>query len=75
MLKIYTKPNCPNCDIAKAKALLGGHSYIEINLNTPEALAEFKAQYPSVRAVPYVLSDSGVIGGLTAFKAWLKEQK
>lgn len=75
MLKIYTKPDCPNCQIVEQHCMIRGLSYIKINLNTPEALAEFKTQYPTVRAVPFILDDSGVIGGITAFKTWLRGLK
>lgn len=72
MLKIYTKLNCPNCDIVKGHCALRGISYIEIHIDNPEAIKEFKEKFPNARALPFVCDDNGVIGGFSAFKEWLK---
>lgn len=71
-LTIYTKAACPNCDIVKQHCMIRGIAYTEVTLGTPEDIEKFKAEYPNVRAVPYVLGPSGVIGGFTAFKTWLR---
>lgn len=70
---IYTKEACPNCVIAKQHCMLRGIAYTEELLDTPEKIEAFKAAYPNVRAVPYVIGDDGVpIGGFTAFKNFLR---
>ena len=74
MIIIYSKPNCPNCDIAKAQAMIRGVKFEERCLDTQEKIASFLELYPGVRAVPFAThSDGSKIGGLSAFKNFLNE--
>lgn len=75
MMIIYSRLQCPNCEIAKVAAMVRGIKFTEALLDTPEKIEQFKKDYPKAKSVPYVISESGdVIGGLTAFKKWLHER-
>ena len=70
---VYSKPNCPNCDIVKSHCALRGIAFTEVSLDSPEKIEQFKAQHPTVRAVPFVTHDDGtVIGGFAKFKEHLR---
>ena len=76
MITIYSKVNCPNCDIAKQHCALRGIKYSEVILDNEEKMKAFKELYPTVRAVPYVIAEDGsVIGGFSAFKTWLHSRE
>jgi glutaredoxin len=76
VITIYSKANCPNCEIAKQHCALRGIKYTEVVLDDEEKMKAFKAIYPTVRAVPYVIAEDGsVIGGFSAFKTWLHSRE
>jgi len=76
LIIIYSKPNCPNCDIAKMQAMLRGVPFEEHCLDTQEKIASFLELYPGVRAVPFVTTKDGQrIGGLSSFKSFLHNLK
>jgi glutaredoxin 3 len=69
---IYTKPNCPSCDKAKALLKLNGLTYQEIEFDIGQErleskayvnVSEFKTQYPTAKAAPQILIDDIHIGG------------
>ena len=52
---IYTKSNCKFCSMLKKFLDQAGVTYDETNLDSPEMLALFKEQKPSVKKVPHVV--------------------
>ena len=56
---LYSKPNCPACVQLKSKLIDRGDNFIEESLDTPEKIAAFKALYPGVRSVPYLVTEMG----------------
>lgn len=58
---IYTKPGCPHCDRAKAAITAAGHTYSEVNHDTPEMIASFKLA--GFATFPQVFLRNELIGG------------
>lgn len=56
---LVTKPRCPNCLIAKRFLDVNGLLYDLISLDSPELIASFKEQYPTVRMVPVIIREDG----------------
>lgn len=59
-LVVYTKDNCPNCDVLKARLKREEEAYVEVNIGKDITREDFLALYPNVRAVPHmVFEDRG----------------
>lgn len=80
LLTIYSKPNCPYCDQAKALAKQQGLAFEEIILDVgqPKAITskyiareELLAKIPTARTMPQIVLDNEYIGGFTELKARL----
>ena len=74
MFTVYSKPNCPWCDRAKALLTAKGEAYEEIILDVGQAkvegktyvsVAELKAVVPNAQSVPQILHDGILVGGYT----------
>lgn len=70
---VYSKPNCPQCDRAKALIKSKGLTYNEIifDVGQPKvdgvqyiAVADFKAKYPDAASAPQIFVGEERIGGL-----------
>lgn len=71
--RIYTKPGCPFCTLAKNLVDVKGHTYSEENHDTPEKIMEFKAA--GYKTFPQIFTGDRHIGGfddLTVFYAGLE---
>ena len=64
MYTIYTKDNCPQCVQAKSLLDSKGIPYASYKIGEDIELSDFKARYPEVRSVPFILNGEEVIGGL-----------
>lgn len=71
MLTIYSKDNCPNCEIAHKVALQHGFE-VRLEKLTPQSIPAFKEKFPLVKAVPFVLDGEKVIGGLKELKEYCR---
>lgn len=68
-VEIYSKPQCPYCDMAKRLAEQKGFDLTYKMLNEDfdrEALME---TFPGARTFPQIIVDGEKIGGYTEFKA------
>jgi glutaredoxin len=54
-LVVYTKDNCPNCDILKARLKREEEDFIEVNIGRDITREEFVAKYPTIRSVPHMV--------------------
>ena len=70
---VYTKPQCPNCEIVRGHLALRGILFTTVCLDTPKNVAAFKEKYPGARSAPYVTFDDGTpIGAFAKFKEYLR---
>lgn len=74
MYTVYSKPNCPWCDRAKALLTSKGQAYEEKILDVGQAkddtktyvtVQELKAVVPNAQSVPQILHDGILVGGYT----------
>jgi glutaredoxin len=56
---LYTKPSCALCPTARQYLVKKQVPFIEISLDTPEAVQSFKERYPTVRSVPVLFDPNG----------------
>lgn len=81
MFVVYSKPNCPQCDVAKT--LLKSHNiyFREVSIDVGQALAagqekiaisDLKTRYPNVRSAPVIAHLTGeYVGSLSDLKSLL----
>jgi glutaredoxin 3 len=72
MFTIYSRPNCPYCDAAKALLKRKGLEFIEIQVNA-DTLAEFSEKTSGARTVPQVFYYEKLIGGYDALSTLAEE--
>ena len=62
---VYTKQHCPNCDIVKAIFEANGVEFSSVLIGQDMEMDSFKEKFPSVRAVPFITTNTGdVVGGI-----------
>ena len=66
---IYSKNNCPNCQIAKNK--LNKFNPIEIMLGKDISREDFFKKFPNVKSVPQIVINNQYIGSLNDLEKWL----
>lgn len=80
MFTVYSKPNCPFCDKAKALLELKGMQYQEriIDVGQPKAegkvyvtVQELKEKVPTAKSVPQIFNGDEHIGGFNELNAIL----
>lgn len=54
MIIVYSKPNCPQCDVAKNILKQSLADYTEVSLGTDMTREEFISQFPTVRMMPHI---------------------
>ena len=75
IVEIYSKPQCPYCDMAKNLAEQKGHDLTVKMLDVDfdrEALME---TFPGARTFPQIIVDGDKIGGYQEFKKLVDEVK
>jgi glutaredoxin 3 len=75
IVEIYSKPQCPYCDMAKNLAEREGYDLTYKMLDEDfdrEALME---TFPGARTFPQIIVDGKKIGGYTEFKQLVDEAK
>ena len=68
MITIYSKLNCPSCDKAKAHMNSKKLEFNEILISDVTdiktiSLSDFRQKYPLVKAVPFLITNTEIIGG------------
>ena len=70
-LKVYSKPNCPQCQQAKALLEAKGIQYETLMLGIDYNREELLAIAPGARTVPQVMADGVLIGGFPELREYL----
>jgi glutaredoxin 3 len=68
---IYTKENCPNCEIAKQILSHASMEYIDVDIMRGSRLQNFLAEYPDARQMPQIFINDQRVGGLEGLKVAL----
>lgn len=71
MYKVYGKPLCPNCDIAKNLLKAKGEDFEYLDV-TQDSAALMYVKGLGAKAVPVILKDDKYIGGLQELQNNLK---
>jgi len=68
-VEIYSKPQCPYCDMAKRLAEQKGYDLTYKMLNEDFDRETLMETFPGARTFPQIIVDGEKIGGYTEFKA------
>tara|TARA_Y100001937_G_C6926860_1_gene244262 strand:+ start:51 stop:281 length:231 start_codon:yes stop_codon:yes gene_type:complete len=66
---IYSKPQCPYCDMAKALAEREGHELTYKMLDEDFSREDLMETFPTARTFPQIIVNDEKIGGYTEYKA------
>jgi glutaredoxin 3 len=72
MIIVYSKPNCPQCDIAKNILKNSSLDYTEIVLGEGISREDFISSFPTVRQMPLIVEDGYQIGGVVELRKYLQ---
>ena len=68
-VEIYSKPQCPYCDMAKRLAEQKGYDLTYKMLDEDFDRETLMETFPGARTFPQIIVDGDKIGGYTEFKA------
>ena len=68
-VEIYSKPQCPYCDMAKNLAEQKGHDLTVKMLDEDFDIEALMEVFPTARTFPQIIVDGDKIGGYQEFKA------
>ena len=70
---MFTKAQCPNCDLAKKLLDSKGLDFIERSIDDPAWRDVFTRTYPDIRQMPQIFIDGQRVGGFAGLQAALKQ--
>jgi glutaredoxin len=70
---IYTRDNCPNCEIAKRILSQANIEYIDVDIMLGSRLQNFLAEYPDARQMPQIFINDQRVGGVEGLKVALRQ--
>ena len=74
-VEIYSKPQCPYCDMAKNLAEQKGYDLTYKMLDQDFNREQLMEVFPTARTFPQIIVDGEKIGGFTEYNALVKESK
>ena len=74
-VEIYSKPQCPYCDMAKNLAEQKGYDLTYKMLDQDFNREQLMEVFPTARTFPQIIVDGEKIGGFTEFKALVDASK
>ena len=75
IVEIYSKPQCPYCDMAKNLAEREGYDLTYKMLDEDFNREQLMEVFPTARTFPQIIVDGEKIGGFTEFAALVSESK
>jgi glutaredoxin 3 len=75
IVEIYSKPQCPYCDMAKNLAEREGYDLTYKMLDEDFDRETLMETFPGARTFPQIIVDGEKIGGYTEFKQLVDEAK
>lgn len=73
MNEIYSRPNCPYCDMAKDVFKKLGVQYEEKVVGSDISREDFFEKFPGVKTVPQIIVGGNHIGGHSDLLEWMKD--
>ena len=70
---IYTKDDCPNCEMAKQILSHANIEYIDVDIMRGSRLQNFLAEYPDARQMPQLFINDQRVGGVEGLKVALRK--
>jgi glutaredoxin 3 len=70
---IYTKDDCPNCEMAKQILSHANIEYIDVDITLGNRLQNFLAEYPDARQMPQIFINDQRVGGVEGLKVALRK--
>ena len=70
---IYTKDDCPNCEIAKQILSHLNIEYIDVDIMRGSRLQNFLAEYPDARQMPQIFINDQRVGGVEGLRVALRK--
>ncbi len=74
LYEIYTKDDCPYCQMAKAALQSINVSFSEQKLHRDFTREQIREKFPMAKTFPIIVLDGFVLGGYTEFKEHLDQQ-
>jgi glutaredoxin len=71
MIEIYSKPNCPYCDAAKAIFRANSVQVNEHVVGSDISREEFLQKFPNCKTVPQIIINGHHVGGYTDLTEWM----
>lgn len=65
---VWSRDQCPYCDMAKALLTQRGIAYEERNISTDWTREQLLEAVPGARSVPQIVMDGELVGGFTELK-------
>lgn len=72
---VYSKSNCPQCDLAKKYLNKKNLHYIEVSLDDALERDSFVMLFPGIRSMPQIVVNNNRVGGLNELMALNFDQK
>lgn len=71
MITIYSKENCPQCQMAISLAKVKGLAHEVLKLDIDYTKDELLIKSPQARTFPQIFDQNGLIGGISEFQRYL----
>ena len=72
-ITMYTKANCPNCEIAKQILTHANLPYADVDIMVGERLGNFLKEFPDARQMPQIFINDQRVGGVEGLKVALRQ--
>lgn len=72
-ITIYTKENCPNCEIAKQILRHANLKYADVDVMVGERLTNLLKEFPDARQMPQIFINDQRVGGVEGLKVALRQ--
>ena len=73
-VEIYTKDDCPYCQMAKVELARRSIAFSEQKLNKDFSREHILEKFPTAKTFPIIVLDGFYIGGYTQLREYLEEQ-
>jgi glutaredoxin 3 len=74
LVELYTKDDCPYCQMAKVALKNAGHGFSEQKLNRDFSREQILERFPSAKTFPIIVIDGFYVGGYNALTEHLSRQ-